>query len=308
MKALLLVMILTFASFEHIAQTQPEIVSQLPLQTGPVSVRDFTLSPDGNEAYFTLLSPLEDASAIVRITKSGNSWSAPALASFSKEHRNLEPYLSPDGLRLYFASNRPTSAEDTVQDFDLWYVERKHMGVQWSAPLNLGAPVNTVHNEFYPAVARSGNLYFTSDAPGHHGKDDILISRWQDRQYTEPVALDTTINSSGYEFNAYIAPDESFLIFSGYARHDGLGSGDLYISFLNNGQWTQAKNLGPDINSKYMDYCPYLDLQSGTLYFTSKRSEITSGSHPNLEDFLKEINRYANGTSRLYKVAFSVSD
>jgi hypothetical protein len=32
------------------------------------------------------------------------------------------------------------------------------------------------------------------------------------------------INTESYEFNAYVAPDESFLIFSGYNREDGYGS------------------------------------------------------------------------------------
>ena len=63
------------------------------------------------------------------------------------------------------------------------------------------------------------------------GKDDIFVSKWENGKYTEPVSLSDSINSDGYEFNAFIAPDESYIIFTAYQREDGFGSGDLYMSY-----------------------------------------------------------------------------
>ena len=42
-------------------------------------------------------------------------------------------------------------------------MQRKNLKSEWSNPKNLGAPVNTSNNEFYPSLAKNGNLYFTSD-------------------------------------------------------------------------------------------------------------------------------------------------
>ena len=57
-------------------------------------------------------------------------------------------------------------------------------------------------------------------------------------------------------------------------ERDGFGSGDLYISYrISDNVWTKAKNLGAEINSDKMDYCPYVDTKTNTLYFTSKRSD-----------------------------------
>lgn len=268
------------------------------------TVRDFTMSPEENEAYFTLQSPLEEISVIAFVQKEGNLWSGPKIADFSGSYKDMEPFLSPDGRRLYFVSNRPLNDSiNEPKDFDIWYVERKGPASKWSAPKNMGSPINTEHNEFYPALATNHNIYFTSDAPNSKGKDDIFFSEWQNDQYTAPISLGSAINTEGYEYNSYIAPDESFLIFGGYNREDGLGSGDLYISFQNEDRtWRTSKNMGEGINSKYMDYCPFVDMASQTLYFTSKRSSLKSGGFKSIEEFDAAVGGYENGYSRIYKV------
>ena len=82
------------------------------------------------------------------------------------------------------------------------------------------------------------------------------------------------------------------------------GSGDLYISFKNEeGIWSKARNIGGEINSAQMDYCPYVDLNTGILYFTSRRSSVTPETkYSSLDKLVKEINKYENGYSRIYKV------
>ena len=117
-----------------------------------------------------------------------------------------------------------------TKDFDIWVVSRTSVNNAWSAPKNLGAPINTAMDEFYPAITNSGNLYFTLDNPELKQRDNIYVSELRDGKYTTPKALGEGVNTASYEFNAFVAPDESYLIFSGYNRKDGLGSGDMYIS------------------------------------------------------------------------------
>ncbi len=217
--------------------------------------------------------------------------------------------MSPDGLRLYFSSDRPldhTASE--LKDYDIWYVERKTPQAKWSEPINIGMPINTKDNEFYPSVTLSNNLYFTSDAAISKGKDDIFVSEYKNGKYEAPVSLSDSINSVGYEFNAFVAPDESFMVYTCYNREGGLGSGDLYISFKNNTrQWLKAQNMGTTVNSKVMDYCPFVDVKTGTLYFTSKRHSVKKQSDKKLsiEEVLQEMSVYENGLSKLYQVDMS---
>ncbi len=273
------------------------------------NVRDFTLSSNGEEAYITIQSPLSEISVIVEVTKIDNSWSEPKIVSFSGKYSDLEGFLSPDNLRLYFVSNRPLNNKDNkAKDYDIWYVERNNINLEWGAPINLGAPINTSDNEFYPSVSINNNLYFTSDGENTLGKDDIFYSVWSDNTYSDPINLGNSINTVGYEFNSFISPDENYIIFSGYNRGDGQGSGDLYISYKNEtNTWGKATNLGKEINSKQMDYCPFVDSKTGILYFTSKRSVFSeSNNFQSINDLLMEIDKSENGLSRIYKTHFDI--
>lgn len=287
---------------EQVQGVAPDMFSHFP------SLRDATLNQAGNELYLSIQSPMGEVSAIAVCKKDAQgSWLSPTVAPFSGQFHDLEPFLAPDDLRLYFVSNRPLKAgSSAVKDYDIWYVQRSSPEAPWSAPINLGAPVNSEHNEFYPSLAANGNLYFTCDAPASKGKDDIFVCQKTETGYAAPASLGEAINSEGYEFNAFIAPDESYLLFSGYNREDGLGSGDLYVSRRTaDGSWAPAQNLGKAINSDKMDYCPFVHGPSNTLYFTSRRSLLRTApaaARRDMQALKGEITQYANGLSRIYQV------
>ncbi len=281
----------------------PEIITKFP------TVRDFTMSPNENEIYFTAQGYAGELSTIIKVVKKDNEWSAPQVAPFSGQYADLEPMFSPDGLRLFFVSNRPNAfTTNEKKNHDIWYIERSTINDDWSIPKNLGSPINTEGDEFYPSIAKNGNLYYTSTASSSKGKDDIFVSKFENNIYSEPISLSEAINSEGYEYNSYISSDESFLIFGGYKRKDGLGSGDLYISYKDKeGNWSKAENL-TKINSDKMDYCPFYDSKTQTLYFTSKRNVIKEDTKKtkNLQQLLEVMNSYENGLSRIYSISIKL--
>lgn len=265
------------------------------------NVRDLSISSDEEELYFTAQSVKQDFSAIMVSKKEGNVWQKPEVTSFSGQFKDIEPFLSQDGLILYFASNRPVKGrEGEKTNYDIWKVERTSLSSSWSSPINLGSPVNTEADEFYPSVTANGNMYFTAALKNGIGKEDIFISEINDGVYASPTPLSETINSNGYEFNAFVNPDESFIIFTGYQREGGLGGGDLYISKKDEqGNWKEAEHL--DINSKELDYCPFV--QNDILYFTSNRSSLKDSYDAALttKEFIAELHKIENGKSRIYK-------
>ncbi len=268
-----------------------------------LNVRDMTISKTGTEAFFTIQSPNQDVSQIAYLKKKGGKWSNPELLPFCDEYMYLEPFLTQDSKRLFFVSDRPlndTSKQN--KDFDIWYVERSGEKAAWSKPINLGKPVNTELNEFYPTLSANNNLYFTLESPKGLGKDDIYYCTWDGKKYSDPILMDENINSSGYEFNAFISLKENFLLYTKYQAKDGLGSGDLYISKKGkDGNWQPATNLGASVNTKYMEYCPFYDQENHTLYFTSKRSSLKSKKFKNLKDFQQYLINNENGLSKIYK-------
>lgn len=87
-------------------------------------IRDFTITSDGDEAYLTVQSPLEEVCVIAMVKKSDNMWSEPEVLKFSGKYKDLEPFLSPDNLKLYFVSNRPLNSPDgEPKDYDIHSLE-----------------------------------------------------------------------------------------------------------------------------------------------------------------------------------------
>ncbi|MGV3609477.1 MAG: hypothetical protein ACO1N0_00915 [Fluviicola sp.] len=269
-----------------------------------LNVRDFCISKDGKEFYFTIQSPDGKISQLASIRRITHEWLEPELLPFCDENSYMEPFLSDDGLRLYFASDRPQKGKkESEKNFDLWYVERKRETLAWSEPINLGKAVNSENNEFYPTLSKNNNLYFTMDAKTGKGKDDIYCCVWNGKKYAPPVLLNDNINSSGYEFNAFISRDERFLLYTKYNAPDGQGSGDLYIARKDqNGAWQKPENLGEIINTPFMEYCPFYEENTQTLYFTSKRNNLVSKDFKTVEEFQNYVNQNANGLSKIYRV------
>lgn len=270
-----------------------------------VNERDFALSPDGNELYYTISTPKSTFQTIVFCKKIGvGKWTSPEVVSFAGEYSDLEPAISADGKTLYFSSNRPTAGA-TLKDFDIWKVTRAGNG--WSNPENLGKPINTEADEFYPSITWSGNLYFTAQYNGGVGKEDIYVSTFLNNQYQKPAALDTTVNSSTYEFNAFVAPDEKYILFTSYGRKDDSGGGDLYISLKDEAsKWKPAIHL-KELNSLQLDYCPYVSPDGKSLFFTSERHQLPTTFLKKKASIMEITSFYSsplNGTGNIYWIDF----
>ncbi|WP_420551789.1 TolB family protein [Tenacibaculum aiptasiae] len=280
----------------------PKLFKDLP------NVRDFSMSKNGNEFYFTVESYAKEYSFIAFSKKINGKWTKPETVAFSGQHKDLEPFLSPDGLKLFFASNRVNNNTSEIKkDMDLWYVSRKNISGDWSEPKKISSVVNTSKDEFYPSVTNKGDLFFTAQYENSKGKEDIYVSRFVDGEYTKPTSLNNKINSEKYEFNAFVAPDESFIIFTSYGRKDDLGRGDLYISRKDkNNNWLPAEHLQKGINSRKLDYCPFVDMKNNVLYYTTNKSSIPKSfkKRKKLTEIINYININPNGLSRIYQTTF----
>jgi len=269
--------------------------------------RDTAISPDGKELYYSLM--IDNRGFIVVVGQDSHGfWSHPVLVPFSGRYSDLEPAFSPDGSKLFFVSNRPSTGQGVPkEDFDIWFVERQ--GAGWGVPQNPGPPLNSPHNEFYPSITKDGTIYFCCRKPEGIGGEDIFRSRLQGGNYSVPENVGTAINTEGSEFNAYIAPDEEYIIYSTSGRGPGVGRGDLWINFrLNGGSWSDTINMGKKINSPAFDYCPFVTADGKFLFFTSQRSKIPNYSNePMGYDYISDLFKgWGNGNGDIYWVSTEV--
>ena len=225
---------------------------------------------DGKEFYFN--RRYKDFWTIFYTKEVDGKWTTPKPMPFSSDYTDRDFTMSPDGQRIYFGSNRPSrEGEHPQQSLDIC-VTKRGKNSTWEQPLNLGEPINTPEfGENYPSVANNGNLYFFSCRNDGLGGCDIYMSKFSKGGYLKPVNLGPAINSEKNDWDAYIAPAESYIIFSSQNREDTLGEQDLYISYNNNGVWTKARNMGNRVNSSSDEICPSVSLDSKYLFFTTRR-------------------------------------
>jgi Tol biopolymer transport system component len=158
-------------------------------------------------------------------------------------------------------------------NIDICLVEKISTG--WSDPYHPGDPLNSDKSEQWPSISRNGTVYFVSpDIEGGYGAQDIYRSRFTNGQYEKPENLGGSINTESMETSPYIAPDESYLLFSSF-RPDGYGDFDIYVSYRNkDGTWTKAKNLGETINSPARESPLVVSPDGKYLFFMSRRNGI----------------------------------
>jgi hypothetical protein len=214
-------------------------------------------TPDGLEMYWTKIyqpGPGGQPIEIVYMKVIDSLWSAPQRPSFANyNYAEMNPFLSTSGDTMYFLSSRPGG----------WFFRSTRTTSGWSAPvaLNIPLPPNSgFGNQF--SVARNGTIYF--ELQDASNDDDICRSRLLNGIYQQPENLGNAINSEELDYMPFIDPDEKYLVFKSN-RSEGRG---LYISFNNEGLWSNAMNMGTVINQNtYGSLWPYVTLDNEYFFF-----------------------------------------
>ncbi len=262
-------------TFNYLGQPDPGSTPAL-FAPGLVSTEGQTefgsvFSKDGNVFYYA--AEPNGKAEIRSIRFKNNTWGKPEVVLIHEQYSYNDPFLSPDEKRLYFISNRALDGKGDKKDYDIWYIEEK--GNRWSEPINAGNKINSFKNEYYISFTKTGTMYFSSNRNTLEDTNNYNVYSSQNRkgEFQTAVKLSNAINSDFYEADVFVAPDESYLIFSA-EKPGGYGGGDLYISFRNaNGTWTDAKNIGNKINTERSEYCPFVTAD-GKYFFYTKENDI----------------------------------
>lgn len=197
-----------------------------------------TFSKDFKEAYFTRCDYSETKNSFCSIyytyleTSDKDSWATPVKMDIFGDTVNVgQPFLAPDGKRLYFVSDAPFGYGGN----DIYFIQKE--GSEWSTPYNAGFLINTDKEELFPSVDSKGNLYFSSNGKLGFGGLDIFKATPDKNNFRNPERLPYPINSGGddfmfiwiHEFNPK-APDGILeqAVFSS-SRPGGSGNDDVYL-------------------------------------------------------------------------------
>lgn len=230
-------------------------------------------TPDREEIYWSVSDThfprTREQVTILRARRQGESWGAPEVVPFSGVHADIDPFVTPDGRRLFFSSMRPLDGE-AREDMNLWMVERD--GQDWGPPRPVGGAIASPQDELYPSLDAFGNLYF-----GRRTGNDWNVWRAAPDGaggFLEPVALGPGVNTpERWEFNPEISPDGRTLLFVRLERPgdpgpaQGHGWGDILVAHAEGEGFGPARNLGPCVNSELDEFHPTALWEEGELIY-----------------------------------------
>jgi hypothetical protein len=255
----------------YLGQTPPGSIPQI-FAPGIISLSSRletypTFSPNGRDMYFSVVNSAWSKGVIFHTQERNGVWTVPDTAVFSRNiYTNWESFITPDGNKQFFATNRPPSINSS--DKDIWMINRTS-DTTWSAPVRLNNPINSTVEDGSACVTNNGTLYFKSKRGGGINGSMLYRSYLIDSAYTQVENLGSIIHTVNNETEPFMSRDESYLIFTSSSRTGGYGGYDLWICFRKtNNTWTEPVNMGPNINTSLDEYGPRVTSDGNYLFFT----------------------------------------
>jgi outer membrane protein OmpA-like peptidoglycan-associated protein len=242
----------------------PDPINAYMLQYFPV------LTADSKKLLFTKRDGTENYQKedifVSYLRDDGVNWTKPEGISqnINTSYNEGTCTISADGNILIYTS---CDAPDSFGSCDL-YIAYKVNGL-WQRSENMGKNVNSRSWDSQPSLSADGRiLFFSSDRRGGFGGNDIWYTlRMPDGSWSEAKNLGSTINSSKDEVSPFIYFNNEILFFASNG-HRGFGGMDLFISRVENGEFTEPENLGYPINDQRDQFSLFITAQRDYAYYT----------------------------------------
>jgi predicted secreted protein len=212
---------LWMATFNSLDQSWSEPVNLgMPVNTS--AYEGFpSISTDGLSLYFASNQPGSLGGSDIWMTTRSTieaNWSKPVNLgpNVNSSSEEISCCISPNGTELFISSNRPGG----MGSYDLYVARRAATDQSWSAPVNLGSPVNGSAADGGISLSVSNNslmLFIHSDRVGGFGGHDLYWTSLRpiDDVWSEPVNLGSIINTYAMELRPSLAKDARVLYYGG---------------------------------------------------------------------------------------------
>ena len=211
---------------------------------------------------------------------------------------------------MLFSSKRNSQGASFERSYneDLFY-SVKDMGLWMDA--QEFKTINTSHNEGSASLSHDGkHLYFARcNSPDSYGSCDIFVAdNLGEKGWGNIRNLGENVNTRFWDSHPSLSHSGDTLFFSS-DRLGGFGLADIYYSVKDaQGNWQQAKNIGPIINTRNNDVSPFFHHKFNVLYFSSGGQPLNFGNfdiyksyrHGNMWEEPKNIGPLVNGDGSEY--------
>jgi hypothetical protein len=234
-----------------------------------------SFSTDGNTFCFNRLG-------FVYITENTDQgWTTPKNV-IGVPYRTSSCSLSPDADSIYFITTlkHPRNKYNGL----LRCVRTAH---GWPDPQELGPTFSDSWAYAGFSLAANNSIYlFRSKPSGGSSGGGIFSAPYMSNTWPRLIKLPLVGTFPG------IAPDESFMVFTAI-RPEGLGETDLYLTLRRpDGTWTEARNLGPKINSGYFEFGARISPDKKYMFFTRSNGWFDNPYHDTSDIYWVELKEH----------------
>lgn len=183
------------------------------------------------------------------------------------------PALTADYRMLVFtrrSPRNPMTERGLDREEDFFYSDYDTMELNWGPAHRMPEPLNSHGNEGAQTISHDGRVViFTACGRGDgHTGCDIYMSVRQGGRWGKPRDLGAPVNTVYWESFPSLSIDGYTLYFASN-RPGGYGGSDIWCCTLEDGLWSEPRNLGPNVNTKGNETAPYIHFDDKTLYFAS---------------------------------------
>lgn len=211
---------------------------------------------------------------------------------FNKGSNEGGATMSIDNKHLYFTEGNDEGGEQI--NIDIYHSD--FVDGEWTEPEKVPGINDPVAWDSQPTLASDGvTLYFASDRKGGYGGTDIYktVKDQKTGLWSTPENLGKTINTPYAERSPFMHSDFETMYFSSDG-HPGVGGLDIFYSRLEDGKWSEPKNIGVPINTKGDDLGFFVSTDGHYGYFASNEPSRTLG---------RSVGKYDIYSFDLYKEA-----
>lgn len=198
----------------------------------------------------------------------------------NSEFLELHPVVAPDGQTIYFTrKNHPQNkfgtngSESIAGSQDIWFSQ--NIGGTWNLAKRMPDVLNRDQYNTILSISPDGQTILLKGAyvNGQYETRGFSVAKKTTTGWSIPEKLAIPSYekmSKGKNETAFLSMDGKVLLMA-FSEKKNSEKDDLYISFLNDGEWSKPENLGSKINTEYSETTPFLAADGRTLYFASDR-------------------------------------
>lgn len=190
------------------------------------------------------------------------------------------PSITTDEETIFFTARRQNSIGGKKTEYDNGYYEDVYSSYKaagkWQAAKQLSKNVNTETHDAAAGLSPDGSKLYIYRNSGQDG-GDLYESVLFGTDWEVPVHMNKNINTKFHESTVSLSFDGRKLFFIS-DKISGIGDRDIYYSDLDiKGEWSVARNIGMDLNTKYSEEAVFMHPDGVTLYFSSKGHNTMGG-------------------------------